>query len=225
MDSMDIHTEIEGVLKKLLSFGLVGSGKDFYNWILMEYNINSKTLPSEIKEIDIINILDTFKEKSYATPGDFDPSEYMISPNAPFFKKLPTDDKYFILGKSTFSPIQYVRSRQISFLNQNNVNQEDIEEISIATIEAVENSVKYGDGDKVEITNTIDISNNFKLTMQNKIKEFDLQSEIDRGKYSTSNSITLMRGVMVMEKLFDKFQLELLDNSTQALVIAEKKLK
>ena len=59
--------------------------------------------------------------------------------------------------------------------------------------------------------------------MVNKIKEFDLQTEIDRGKYSSS--ITLMRGVLVMEKLFDKFDLILLDNNTQAMVQAEKKLK
>ncbi|MCB1191162.1 MAG: ATP-binding protein [Leptospiraceae bacterium] len=222
MVSKDLHTEIENILKKSLSLGVVGSAKDFYNWVIMDYELNSKKVPL-IEENLIENILNDFLKQSFVTHGTFDPNEYIISENSPFYKKISSNDHYYIIGKANLSPIQYVRSRQISFLNQNNVSQDDIEEISIATTEAVENSVKYGDGEKVEISNFIENGKNFKLTMVNKIKEFDLQTEIDRGKYSSS--ITLMRGVLVMEKLFDKFDLILLDNNTQAMVQAEKKLK
>ena len=94
--------------------------------------------------------------KGYANEGKFDKAEYCISPTA-----LPrrTDflaDSYSVYGEAKFSPIQYVRSRQEHFLEYNYVNEDDIMDISIATIEAIENAVKYGDGNIVHIDYLID---------------------------------------------------------------------
>jgi hypothetical protein len=57
---------------------------------------------------------------------------------------------------------------------------------------------------------------------ENKIKEIDLLQEIEK-KYTATT--TLMRGIMVMQKLFDNLNLDILDETKQARLIATKTLQ
>ncbi|MEM3151033.1 MAG: hypothetical protein QXK15_00485, partial [Candidatus Bathyarchaeia archaeon] len=50
-----------------------------------------------------------------------------------------------------YSPIQFVRSRLISFLNFYEVQEETLYDIVIGVVEAVENAVKYSSDDKIYI--------------------------------------------------------------------------
>ena len=212
---------LEKLLSDILADGLTGTIKDYCAWISLE-GILKYNEELQVEEIAVKNILESFKAKGYANEGKFDKAEYCISPIA-----LPrrTDflaDSYSVYGEAKFSPIQYVRSRQEHFLEYNYVSEDDIMDISIATIEAIENAVKYGDGNIVHIDYLIDSNRIMKLNIINNIKEFDLTNEIERGKYSSNT--TLMRGIMVMQKLFNHLELQIIDDKKQAHLYAEKKL-
>lgn len=104
-------------------------------------------------------------------------------------------------------------------MESNGISEDDRLDTGIATIEAIENAVKYGDGRNVNIQAVIE-GKKLKLSITNYIKEFDLESEIERGKYSVST--TLMRGIMVMQKLFSHTDLQILEDKRQARLYAEK---
>jgi anti-sigma regulatory factor (Ser/Thr protein kinase) len=212
---------LEKLLADILADGLTGTVKDYCSWISMEgllkYNEELETDETKIKFI-----LDSLKAKGYAMEGKFDKSEYCIAPTSLPRRVDFLSDSYSLYGEAKFSPIQYVRSRQEFFLQYNYVGEEDIMDISIATIEAIENAVKYGDGNMVHIDYMIDNTRTLKLNIINNIKEFDLSNEIERGKYSSNT--TLMRGIMVMQKLFNHLELQIIDDKKQAHLYAEKKL-
>ena len=180
---------------------------------LLKYNEELEADKERVKAI-----LDSLKAKGYAVEGRFDKSEYCIAPTALPRRVDFLSDSYSLYGEAKFSPIQYVRSRQEYFLEYNYVSEEDVMDISIATIEAIENAVKYGDGNMVHIDYLIDSSRTMKLNIINNIKEFDLSNEIERGKYSSNT--TLMRGIMVMQKLFNHLELQIIDDKKQAHLYA-----
>ncbi len=212
---------LEKLLTDILANGLTGTVKDYCAWISLE-GILKYNEELTVDEAKVKSILDAFKAKGYAVEGKFDKAEYCIASNAIPRRTDFLSDSYTVYGEAKFSPIQYVRSRQEHFLEFNYVNEEDIMDISIATIEAIENAVKYGDGNIVNIDYLIDSNRTLKLNIINNIKEFDLTNEIERGKYSSNT--TLMRGIMVMQKLFHHLELQIIDDKKQAHLYAEKKL-
>ncbi|MBK8396766.1 MAG: ATP-binding protein [Leptospiraceae bacterium] len=212
---------LEKLLVDILADGLTGTVKDYCAWLSMEGLLKySESL--EADSVRVKAVLDALKTKGYAIEGKFDKSEYCISTTALQRRVDFLSDSYSLYGEAKFSPIQYVRSRQEYFLEYNYVNEEDIMDISIATIEAIENAVKYGDGNMVHIDYLIDTNRVMKLNIINNIKEFDLSNEIERGKYSSNT--TLMRGIMVMQKLFNHLELQIIDDKKQAHLYSEKKL-
>jgi anti-sigma regulatory factor (Ser/Thr protein kinase) len=222
MSSEVKESEIREILKEILGWGVSGSAKDFVSWTLMY--LRQKNRPKqEITKESIAAILEDLKKESIAAPGEFDPSEYQISKEQIPQREGWREDTYMVYGNHVYSPIQYVRSRLEFFLKQNGADEEDVMDISIATIEAIENTVKYGDGNEVYVDNIIDESKKFKISIVNTVKEFQLENEIERGKYSSG--ATLMRGIMVMQKLFNDLNLEILDDTRQAKLTAEKNLK
>lgn len=214
--------EIRDILKDALSKGASGTISDFSAWVLMYSRLKNKE-PQQINDALISLHLQNLKAEGFAMEGKFDPSEVQISDNNIPKNGQWNSDSYTVFGNQKYSPIQYVRSRLEFFLRYNGIDEEDVMDISIATIEAIENTVKYGDGNNVFIENSIDETKKFRITILNNIKEFDLQYEIERGKYSSN--ATLMRGVMVMQKLFNHFELEIIDDTQQAKLYAEKNLK
>lgn len=93
-------------------------------------------------------------------------------------------------------------------------------DLCIGVLEAVENAVKYGDGTEVEVEYYIDPSQTLFIQIINNLKELNLEQDIERGKFSST--ATLMRGMMVMQKLFDELDLEILENKKQAQFNAKK---
>ncbi|MCC6275019.1 MAG: ATP-binding protein [Leptospiraceae bacterium] len=213
--------EIEKEIKVLLYNGLLGNAKDFSAWVRMD--TKRKFREDLIVSLDVVaGILEKLKGSGEAAAGKFDSREYMISEKSASATKAIGSDSYLLLGAHEYSPLQYVRSRLEYFLRKNQVQEEIILDISIATIEAMENAVKYGDGEVVEVKCAIDKARIFKISILNNIKEFSLQGDIERGKFSST--ATLMRGMMVMQKLFDKMDLDILEEKKQALFTAEKKV-
>jgi anti-sigma regulatory factor (Ser/Thr protein kinase) len=207
--------EIQEILNRLTAFGLSGYVTDFIGWIKMDYiqkGISELDINKEFLEKILDSIVSSgglIKNKS----NEYSHSKTLVSPSN------WNSDQYEILGAFEYSPIQYVRTRLEYFLISNEVNEDDLMDISIATIEGIENAVKYGDGNQVAISTKI-IGKKLELSIINNIKEFDLKNEIDRGKYSVN--ATLMRGVMVMQKLFNHLDIEIIDEKKQARLYAEK---
>ncbi|MBE7412573.1 MAG: ATP-binding protein [Leptospiraceae bacterium] len=213
--------EIEKEIKTLLMNGLLGNSKDFAAWVQMETKRKFRELPSISVEA-VTELLEKLKISGDVVSSKFDSREYTISEQLSSTLKVINSESYTLLGAHVFSPLQYVRSRLEYFLRRNQVSEEMTLDVSIAVIEAMENAVKYGDGEIIEIKYSLDKSKLFKISILNNIKEFNLQNDIDRGKFSST--ATLMRGMMVMQKLFDKMDLDILENNKQALFTAEKKV-
>ena len=165
---------------------------------------------------NIENCLAILKDEKVIEPSKNDPRE--LCPNSSVLQKSWNKDSYEIFGAFEFSPIQYVRSRLESFLKVNNVVEDDLVDVSIATIEAIENAAKYGDGNSVFVSCQI-IGKKLELQIINKIKDVDLETELLK-KYTSAT--TLMKGVMVMQKLFNHVDLQILEETQQAKLYAEK---
>lgn len=216
-----VEEKILEQLKSFLPFGLTGYADDFTAWVKMEFvkqNLDRSICTTE----KVRSLLENLKREGELQAGSFDPSEYTPAEKYLLNKKNWYEDNYTILGAFEYSPIQYVRSRLEFFLRCNQVSEMDIMDISIATIEGIENAVKYGDGQNVFLSCSITTDRTLKISILNTIKQFDLESEIKRGKYSSTT--TLMRGIMVMQKLFNYIDLQIIEDKQQALLYAEKVL-
>lgn len=213
--------ELESEISILLQNGVGGNVLDFFNWVRMEIVKKFKEEPN-LTEKDVAEVLEQLKSSGDIVSGKFDPREYFLSEGSLLRKKLVQQEKYQIIGRLDFTPLQYVKTRLEYFLRCNKVDAEEIIDLAIATIEAVENSVKYGDGGVVQVEYAIDRNRNFTISLVNNIKEFDLEEDIKRGKFSST--ATLMRGMMVMQKLFDQVDLDILDDRKQASFNASRKL-
>jgi len=209
------------VLINLFQFGVTGYAKDFLSWVKMICVQEDK----QIINLDLDLIITTLEKligEGLINKTKKDPIEYYPIEKILYQDKSWKHDEYVVLGAFEFSAIQLVRSRLEHFLRVNQVDDEDIMDISIATIEGIENAAKYGDGNKISISTKI-IDKKLELLITNIVKEFDLANDIERGKYSVST--TLMRGIMVMQKLFNHLDLEIINETKQARLYAEKSLK
>ncbi len=216
-----IQTKILEIVKGFLPFGLTGYPDDFFSWVKMECK-KQKISYSDITKEKIVHVLDQLKSQGEMGPGEFDPKEFAPAPKYLSERTNWTIDRYDVLGAFEFSPIQYVRSRLEFFLKANQVNEMDLMDLSIATIEGIENAAKYGDGNYVSISLKINSDKKLEISITNNIKDFDLENEIERGKYSATT--TLMRGIMVMQKLFNHLDLQIVEDKRQAILYAEKQL-
>ncbi|PJZ68802.1 anti-sigma regulatory factor [Leptospira perolatii] len=213
--------EIESQVQELLACGLVGTSQDFYAWIRMGILRKFREEP-KIPPDWIPKILETLKESKTIIHGKYNSREFGLPTNSELLNKPTLKEEYVILGKTEFQPMQYVRSRLEAFLRGNRIKEDTIVDLTIGSIEAVENAVKYGDGSIVEVGYWIENGSLFKIQMVNNLREFSIDEDIERGKFSST--ATLMRGMMVMQKLFDKLDLEILEERKQALFRAEKKV-
>jgi anti-sigma regulatory factor (Ser/Thr protein kinase) len=209
------ETEILDLMKAMLPTGLSGYPADFLSWIKMEYKKKGKAY-SSVSMKSIENCLTVLKAENIIEPNKNDPKE--LCGVSSVLLKSWVKDSYEIYGAFEFSPIQYVRSRLESFLKINNVGEDDIVDVSIATIEAIENAAKYGDGNSVFVSCSIQ-NKKLELEIINKIKDVDLETELLK-KYTSAT--TLMKGVMVMQKLFNHVDLQILEETQQAKLYAEK---
>ncbi|MDF3822476.1 ATP-binding protein [Leptospira sp. 96542] len=215
------RAELEKEIKDLFTSGLAGNVTDFYSWVKMEVQRKFKDDPSSTLE-QVQTVLDEFIAHGIIQTNPLDSREYSLSNNFTPIKKLGPKDQFTILGALKFNPMQYVRTRLDYFLKRNSVREDLRLDLCIATVEAVENAAKYGDGLNVEIVFQLDKSNVFTIEMINNVKDFNLEDDIQRGKFSST--ATLMRGMMVMQKLFDSVDLEISDNRKQATLKASRKL-
>ena len=136
-------------------------------------------------------------------------------------EQLPHSVSYSVSRRLEDSPIQMVRSRLDCFLRQHHVTEDHIIDLSIATTEAMENAVKYSDGGEIDVSYQI-LDSVFKIRVVNRIRDARPEDDIEAGKYSSS--VTLMRGMMVMVKLFDEMDIDIQEEKGSAVFTGMKKL-
>jgi anti-sigma regulatory factor (Ser/Thr protein kinase) len=109
-----------------------------------------------------------------------------------------------------------------AFLRSQGTADETLMDISIATTEAMENAVKYSDHSPIEVSYSVE-NGVFHIMIKNRLSEVRLEKDIEAGKYTSTT--TLMRGMMVMVKLFDEMDIEILEEEKLAVFQAHKRIK
>lgn len=191
--------------------GCQGNTKDYECWLSFQDGV--KYSASVIQEI-----LEELKNKGeFQTHQDF-PGEYMLSSVPPF----PDSVDYSVSGNLADSPLQLVRSRLEAFLKYHGISEEEIIDLTIGTTEAMENAVKYSDHKGIDVHYRMN-GDVFEIKIVNSIEEVIPEQDIEAGKYSSS--VTLMRGMMVMVKLFDEMDIDIKEELGKAIFIASRKLR
>lgn len=135
--------------------------------------------------------------------------------------EMPRRQEYEVSGNLRDSPIQMVRSRLETFLRFHGASEDFVMDVSIATTEAMENAVKYSDHSPISILYFIE-DGTFHIRITNRLSEVRLEKDIEAGKYTSTT--TLMRGMMVMVKLFDEMDIEIKEDEKMAVFSAHKRL-
>jgi anti-sigma regulatory factor (Ser/Thr protein kinase) len=204
-----IQNKLETQIIQMGKEGLFGNIKEFYFWnifLFNSYDLSYKEFTKEFHQLIKNNVFINNQNLK---------NEYKYNLEMKFSRFV----EYFAPSNLNYSPIQYVRSRLLSFLNYHKVDEEIIYDIVIASIEATENAVKYSSEDKIYVKYFIE-NYTFYIEIQNKYKIPEIQKDIENGKYNSS--ITLMRGMLVMSKLFDEMDINLIEDKKLAIFQAKK---
>jgi anti-sigma regulatory factor (Ser/Thr protein kinase) len=204
-----IQNNLETQIIQMGKEGLFGNIKEFYFWnifLFNSYDLSYKEFTKEFHQLIKNNVFVNNQNLK---------NEYKYNLEMKFSRFV----EYFAPTNLNYSPIQYVRSRLLSFLNYHKVDEEIIYDIVIASIEATENAVKYSSEDKIYVKYFIE-NYTFYIEIQNKYKIPEIQKDIENGKYNSS--ITLMRGMLVMSKLFDEMDINLIEDKKLAIFQAKK---
>jgi len=204
-----IQNKLETQIIQMGKEGLFGNIKEFYFWnifLFNSYDLSYKEFTKEFHQLIKNNVFVNNQNLK---------NEYKYNLEMKFSRFV----EYFAPSNLNYSPIQYVRSRLLSFLNYHKVDEEIIYDIVIASIEATENAVKYSSEDKIYVKYFIE-NYTFYIEIQNKYKIPEIQKDIQNGKYNSS--ITLMRGMLVMSKLFDEMDINLIEDKKLAIFQAKK---
>lgn len=197
-------------LRELVNSGCWGNHKDFAAWLRFDYK-------QEVSLEEAIQALDLLVTEGLLKRHETMSEEFVLSTLA----NAKPITSYRVSGYLKDSPIQMVRSRLETFFRLNQVSEEMIVDMSIATTEAMENAVKYNDTNPIDINYSLD-GGDFRIEIRNGLKEVQIERDIQEGKYNSS--LTLMRGMMVMSKLFDELDIDIKDTENLAIFRAKKKV-
>jgi len=204
-----VSDSLEQILVDLGKEGCQGTVKDYAAWVSFETGKDASG--------DMETILEDLRHRGiFQRHPDID-AEYVFAGPTPFPEKI----EYRVSGLLHHSPIQMVRSRMESFLRFHHASEGTVMDISIATTEAMENAVKYSDHSPIAISYRIE-GGVFHIMIKNRLSEVRLEKDIEAGKYTSTT--TLMRGMMVMVKLFDEMDIEIKEDEKIAVFSALKKL-
>lgn len=204
----------EVVKKALLDLGvsgLYGTASDFRKWL--EFSRGWKLSDEEV-EAALKQLCDS---KSFRQEGDF-VEDFLCSRVDPFPDRYAFDCPRDVGD----SPIQFFRSRLLSFLRQKGIPSATEVDIVIASVEAIENAVKYSSMGAIGVVLEIDGAL-FRIEVVNQISPATPDRDIEVGKYDSSR--TLMRGMMVMSRLFDEMDIGIDEERRNARFHAWKRIR
>lgn len=194
----------------LASRGCQGTSKDFTSWAA--FQTGSAVDPSEVDQILEAHIASGVLRRHKDIPR-----EVLASGPLTFAPRVD----YKVSGEVTAGPIQMVRSCMEAFLRFHEATEDTVIDVSIATTEAMENAVKYSDHSPIQVSYWI-AEGAFYICITNRLSDVRLEQDIAAGKYTSTT--TLMRGMMVMVKLFDEMDIQIREDEKIAVFSAHKSL-
>ena len=118
--------------------------------------------------------------------------------------------------------VSMVREKLENFLHIHEVDEMQIDFLLMGVTEAIENAIKYGsDNTPIQICYSLE-NKRFCVEMINEARPVSPERDIEAGKYSPGG--TLMRGMLVMEKVFDTVGIDLEEKTGTVVFSAIKSL-
>jgi anti-sigma regulatory factor (Ser/Thr protein kinase) len=207
--SIRLVSTLEQTILDLAGRGCQGTVKDFTSWAAF--------LTGAADPVEVERALDACVASGKLRQHQDIPLEFHSTSDLTF----PIRVEYSVSGEVTAGPIQMVRSCMEAFLRFHGASEENVMDISIATTEAMENAVKYSDHSPIRVSYWIE-NRVFHITITNRLSDVRLEQDIADGKYTSTT--TLMRGMMVMVKLFDEMDIQIREDEKIAVFAAHKAL-
>lgn len=204
----------EVVKKALLDLGLsglYGTASDFRKWL--EFSRGWKLSDDEV----LAALNELCVGRAFRQEG-----EYIEDFLATRVDSLPDRFAFDCPRDVEDSPIQFFRSRLLSFLRQKGIPSATEVDIVIASVEAMENAVKYSSNGAIGVVLEVD-GPVFRIEVVNQIPPATPDRDIEVGKYDSSR--TLMRGMMVMSRLFDEMDIGIDEERRNARFHAWKRIR
>ncbi len=227
------------IIENILRNGVEGTPEMIYNWSKMFAYISSKGLPnnmlrfakdfekyfispeidfvSEFDDLDLGDIKEYLQQEKRKGKVEFIRNRKSYRAKDPYNLEFSKNlrEVIFIARESVYHPIYFLRSKISSACNFLKLKQQYKMEILIAITEAIENAIKYSDTDPIIIEHLFDKEQSqYSIKMINSIRKENMDKVSDEEKFSQNTS--LMKGVFVMHKLFDVFNVD--HNSEENLV-------
>jgi len=205
-----IRGVVHEALQQLSDSGLYGTATDFARWLRFKEGW-------QIEETEVQSALDELLSAGRLERHSDYPDDYISKD----IIKLPDSFDFQCPRLLSQSPIQFFRSLLSVFLRQKKVTAEYEIDIVIAAVEAIENAVKYSSPGDVKVHFELQ-SGEFHLQIINSVEPIQPNDDVASGKYDSSR--TLMRGMMVMSRLFDEMDIDIDDATNRAIFRAKKRV-
>lgn len=189
--------------------GCQGTVKDFASWAAFQ--------AGAADPVDVERILNQCAAAGKLRRHQDIPREFHANGPLQFGARV----EYTVSGEVAAGPIQMVRSCMEAFLRFHGASEDTVMDISIATTEAMENAVKYSDHSPISVSYWIN-DGVFFISITNRLSDVRLEQDIADGKYTSTT--TLMRGMMVMVKLFDEMDIQIREEEKIAVFSAHKSI-
>jgi anti-sigma regulatory factor (Ser/Thr protein kinase) len=199
---------IENALKELGRSGCYGNPQDFLAWIRAK----------GMSDLTAENFTEVFNNLVKA--GIFQKSENLIlSYRFTATLSFPDYVEYNVSSLYEHFPIQFARTRLESFLSYHRIDPEEIILLLIGGTEAFENAIKYNSGKYYSVRYWLE-NKIFRMIVENDMTFVTVEENIASGKFDIAT--TLMRGLLVMNKIFDTMDLNFTQNNKHAVLTVEK---
>ena len=223
----------------LLEHHVKGNSIDLHKWILMFCEIIEKKLPSGLVEYQkkfymyqkelSLHIKNTSLKMVEENLNQLLISHPMIQKNTnlEYYIQAKKNNNnaqefFFIIKDYSYNPIFFMRNKTELFLQQYEIKKEIYDELLIGVTEAIENAIKYTNHSLIYIEHTYEIvTNEYRLIIANSIEKTN--NQIDTSKYTERKS--LMRGILIMSKIFDNITTNRNEDLEYFLFTAFKKIK
>ncbi|MDH5720665.1 MAG: hypothetical protein OEZ13_08615 [Spirochaetia bacterium] len=227
----------------LLSQGVYGSAGMLKNWAQMLFEIYETGLSKKIEDFQevfkksrtylpdenltvILNSKDSAIEETLENLyqknvvkkiGLYD--EYCLVDSSKYIFSGKNEDVFFIANRLELEPLHYFRARTQNYCLNKGISIKCINDIIIGSTEAVENAVKYSDTVSIAVKQTF-VDHIYTLDIINTTEKINFSEEYLEKKYSEKGS--LMRGVHIMNKLFDHVDIIREDEKDRVILSAKK---
>lgn len=229
-------------VERLCRSGAVGNIDHFAAWLEMQNELCDKKVPEKFADFSQTFNIDSTFIKNNPLPRKIDKQELKeainellnegVLTNANQYEEyslsdvngleFPDNQMIFLTGsRLDQEPIQFMRSILLTYCKKNGIPQEIVDELGIAITEAAENAVKYSDQSPI-ISQYQYVDGIIEIRIINSVPEFNLEKEIEQGKFS--HDISLMRGVLVMSRLLDSIDIQEDEGLARVELVGRKKI-